>query len=497
MKNQTYQKLETLFKRRHLINESQGMLHWDMAAMMPPGGAESRGEQLAVLATLSHGILTGPEVGDLLGEADDLGNLSEWQSANLREMRRQWVHATAVSSELVEAHSKACSTSETLWRSARAEGDFKAVLPALEKVLSLTIEIAEAKAEALDCSPYDALLSQYEPDYSSKEIDILFSKLEEFLPDFIEEVIAKQAAEPAVLALKGPFDIEKQKALGMTFMKALGFDFDHGRLDVSLHPFCGGTAQDVRITTRYDESDFTSALMGVLHETGHAMYERGLPKEWQHQPVGQALGMSVHESQSLLIEMQACRSLEFLQYAVPLMNKTFKGSGPAWDLDNFQRLYTRVERSFIRVDADEATYPAHVIMRYNLEHALVSGDLKAADLPTAWNESLKKILNITPPSDREGVLQDIHWFDGAIGYFPTYTLGAMTAAQLFDSALTQDKTILSGIAKGDFSSLMGWLTDAVHSHGSCLSAHDILTKATGRPLDVEVFKKHLQTRYLD
>ncbi len=494
---QAYQKLEDLFKRRHLINEAQGMLHWDMAAMMPPGGAESRGEQLAVLATLSHGILTGPEVGDLLAEATASGGLTDWQSANLKEMRRLWTHETAVTADLVEAHSKACSASETLWRSARAEGDFKAVLPALEKVLALTIAIAEAKAEALECSPYDALLAQYEPDYSSQEIDSLFASLEVFLPDFIEAVITKQAAEPKVKNLQGPFDIEKQKSLGMTFMKALGFDFDHGRLDVSLHPFCGGTAQDVRITTRYDEADFTSALMGVLHETGHAMYERGLPKDWQHQPVGQSLGMSVHESQSLLIEMQACRSAEFLQYAVPLMRQTFKGSGPAWSFDNIQRLYSRVERSFIRVDADEVTYPAHVILRYNLERALVAGDLKAADLPMAWNESLKKILGLTPPSDREGVLQDIHWFDGAIGYFPTYTLGAMTAAQLFDAATSQEKGALPAIAKGDFAPLMGWLKNQVHAQGSKPTAPEILRQATGQTLDVELFKKHLKTRYLD
>jgi len=494
--NKPYQQLESVFKRRHLVNEAQGILHWDMAAMMPSGGAESRAEQLATLSTLTHSMITAPEIGDWLGEAETLGDLDDWQAANLREMRRSWIDQTAVTEELVEAHSLACSASENAWRGARAESDFAAVLPKLERVVTLTNEVASAKAEALGCSPYDALLRQYEPDGSSAEIDVLFADLEAFLPDFIEAVIEKQAGEPAIIQPSGPFSVEKQRELGVGFMKALGFDFDHGRLDVSLHPFCGGTSRDVRITTRYDEADFTSALMGVLHETGHALYELGLPEKWRHQPVGQALGMSIHESQSLLIEMQVCRSAAFLDFATPLMTAAFGGDGPAWTKDNMQRLYTRVNRSFIRVDADEATYPAHVILRYKLEKALVTGDLNPADLPGAWNEAMQAILHITPPNDREGVLQDIHWFDGAIGYFPTYTMGAITAAQLFDSAKQQVPDLLGHIAQGEFSPLIQWLREVVHNHGSRYPSGALLDRATGHSLDVELFKKHLQDRYL-
>lgn len=280
-------------------------------------------------------------------------------------------------------------------------------------------------------------------------------------------------------------------------MKALGFDFDHGRLDESHHPFCGGTYDDVRLTTRYDDGDFTSALMGILHETGHAMYDQGLPKEWRGQPVGSDRGMSVHESQSLLIEMQACRSSEFLEYAAPLLRKTFGGSGEAWSVENLTRLYTKVDKGFIRVDADEVTYPAHVILRFNLERAAIAGDLQMADLPGAWNEGLKDILGITPPTDREGCLQDIHWYDGAWGYFPTYTLGAMTAAQLFAKAKSDVPEILPSIAKGDFAPLMGWLRVHVHAKGCSLSTQELITEATGEPLNAQYFKAHLKARYLN
>ena len=276
-------------------------------------------------------------------------------------------------------------------------------------------------------------LDQFEPGGSSAHIDEVFADLADFLPGFLDDVLARQAAQPEPLPLEGPFPSGKQEALGRKLMAAVGFDFDHGRLDVSLHPFCGGVPDDVRITTRYDEGDFMTAIMGVLHETGHAMYERGLPADWRLQPVGEARGMAMHESQSLMVEMQACRSAEFVSFLAPLARDAF-GGGPAWEAENLLRHYNRVKPDFIRVDADEVTYPAHVILRYRLEKALIAGEMELAELPGEWNEGLKELLGITPPDDRLGCLQDIHWYDGAWGYFPTYTLGAMTAAQLFAAA---------------------------------------------------------------
>jgi carboxypeptidase Taq len=252
----------------------------------------------------------------------------------------------------------------------------------------------------------------------------------------------------------------------------------------------------VRITTRYDEADFARALMGVLHETGHALYERGLPAAWRRQPVGEARGMSIHESQSLLIEMQVCRSREFLEFAAPILRDCFGGSGPEWTAENLCRLGTRVARSLIRVDADEVTYPAHVILRYRLERALIADELDLGDLPDAWSEGMERLLEVTPPDDRNGCLQDIHWYDGAWGYFPTYTLGAMTAAQLFDAAKRAVPAIPGAIARGDFAPLLSWLRANVHGLGSRYSTRDILVRATGKPLDAAIFEGHLRARYL-
>ncbi len=492
-----YNRLESRFRRMALLSEAAGVLHWDAAAIMPDGGAPARGEQLAELKAVVHASMTAPDMGDLIADAEaGRDGLDDWQCANLREIRHQWVKSTAVPEDLVVALSRACSSCETAWRGARAETNFAAVKPLLQEVLDLTREAGQAKAEATGLLLFDALLDDYEPGGRSADIDAVFGELETFLPGFLQQVLDHQGKQPAAELPEGPFPVETQKALGETFMRALGFDFTHGRLDVSLHPFCGGIPEDVRITTRYDEADFTSSLMGVLHETGHALYERGLPERWRRQPVGEALGMSIHESQSLLVEMQVCRSKTFLDWAAPIMRDAFSGHGPAWETENLYRLYTRVAPGFIRVDADEVTYPAHVILRYRLERALLGEDLSLDDLPAAWNDGMKELLGIVPPSDAEGCLQDVHWYDGAWGYFPTYTLGAMSAAQLYAAARDADPAIETGIGQGDFKPLMAWLREHVHGKARLMNAPALLTEATGKPLDPNVFKAHLQARYL-
>jgi carboxypeptidase Taq len=492
-----YKLLEGRFHRLAALNEAAGMLHWDMAAMMPPGGAETRAEQLAQLRLVCHEILADPAMAGLLGEAESRREeLDPWAASNLHEMRRQWIHATALEPRLVEALSRASSRCEGIWREARPASDFAKVAPALGELLALVREAAAAKAARLGGGLYEALLDEYEPGGKTASIDAVFDDLAGFLPELRAKALEAQTRRPAPLAAKGPFPTARQKALGERLMATVGFDFDHGRLDTSLHPFCGGTPDDVRITTRYDESDFASALMGVLHETGHALYERGLPQPWRYQPVGQARGMGIHESQSLLMEMQACRSKPFLAHLAPLLAEAFGHDDPAFTAANLLALYWRVKPGFIRVDADEVTYPSHVILRYRLERALIEGRMEIADLPAAWNEGMESLLGIRPPSDREGCLQDIHWYDGAFGYFPTYTLGAMTAAQLFDAAGRADPEIPARLGHGDFKPLLGWLRTHVHGLASSLPASEILTRATGRPLDAGVFKRHLERRYL-
>jgi carboxypeptidase Taq len=492
-----YTELETRFRRIGALEEAEGILHWDMSVIMPKGGAESRAEQLAAMKLTIHGLLTDSTLATLLDAAEEAPPVDTWQAANMCEMRRRWRHANAVEGDLVEALSKASSRCEMIWREARPKGDFAAVSESLAEVLGLVREKAQTKATVLDVTPYEALLDQFEPETRIADIDHLFDDLAAFLPDFLDNALAHQTAAGAPLEPQGPFNLEAQRKLAAKLMEHVGFDFDHGRLDVSLHPFCGGVPDDVRITTRYEEDDFAQSLMGVLHETGHAMYERGLPTDWRLQPVGQARGMALHESQSLLVEMQVCRGIEFLTFAAPVMQAAFDGTGSAWSPENMQRLQARVERGFIRVDADEVTYPAHVILRYRLERALIAGDMEIADLPSAWNDGMKDLLGIVPESDRVGCLQDIHWFDGAFGYFPTYTMGALAAAQIFQAACAADGTIKDGISKGDFASLMTWLKANIHGKGSFGTTDEILIEATGAPLGTEAFKSHLNTRYLN
>jgi carboxypeptidase Taq len=492
-----YQDIEKRFRRLGALQEAAGLLQWDTATLMPEGGAGARAEQSATLALVCHETLTDPAIGDLLDGAERQNDLDDWQRANLREMRRGWLHATAVPGDLVEAVSRAGSACEQIWRRARPANDFAMILPALQRVLDLMREVAAAKAARLGKSPYEALIDRYEPGITTAEIDRLFDDLAAALPGLIDQVLARQATAPAAIEPPGPFPVERQREVATRLMTRLGFDFAHGRLDTSLHPFCGGTPDDVRITTRYDESNFRSALMGVLHETGHALYERGLPGSWRRQPVGEPRGMAMHESQSLLIEMQVCRGREFTQYIAPLLRDAFGGSGPAWSADNLYRLNTRVGRGFIRVDADEVTYPAHVILRYRLERALIEGGLALADLPAAWNAGMRELIGAVPPDDSSGCLQDIHWYDGLFGYFPTYTLGAMIAAQLFDAAKRADAAILPGIGKGDFAPLFAWLRANVHGKGSLLSSSsELVEAATGRTLDARVYRRHLEARYL-
>jgi carboxypeptidase Taq len=493
-----YRQLEARFRRIATIEEAISVLRWDAAAMMPTGGAAARAGQLAVLRGLVHEALTAPDLGELAARASGEHNaLDHWQAANLGEMQRRLAHAAALPGDLVEAASKAASECEIVWRRAHAAGDFAMVLPPLERLLSLKRETAAAQAERLGTTPYEALLDQYEPGGSVAEIERLFNEISGFLPDLIEAVLTRQSTRPPPPQPDGPFPLEAQRQAAIRLMEQIGFDFGHGRLDVSAHPFCGGVPDDVRITTRYDENDFARAMMAVLHETGHALYQRGLPEVWRLQPVGRARGMAMHESQSLLLEMQACRSLAFLGLAAPILREAFGAAGPAWEADALYRRQIRVGRTLIRVDADEVTYPAHVILRYRLERAMVAGDLAPAGLPGAWAEGLRSLLGIAPADDRQGCLQDIHWYDGYWGYFPTYTLGALIAAQLFEAVCRAVPDMPELIAAGDFTPLIAWLRDHVHSKGSLLSTAALVENATGEPLGTASFERHLRRRYLD
>ncbi len=492
---QAYESLSRLFSRVRAIGDAVGVLSWDAQTLMPSGAADGRAEQLATLRGIAHDLLVTPAAADLLEEAEAaVSDLGAWERANLREMRRALAHATAVPHDLVLADSKATSKAEMMWRKARANSDFAQLSPYLKEVLAIQRDIGRCKGEALGLQPYDALLDQFDPGLRQTRIDPLFDQLRAELPGLVRDAQERQAHD-RLKPIAGVYPVAAQRALNETLMRTVGFDFERGRLDTSLHPFCGGATGDVRITTRYNEQDFTRAIMGVLHETGHALYEQGRSPAWLRQPVGEARGMVMHESQSLLIEMQACRTREFLAYLSPLLKQAF-GDDAALDADNLHKLYTRVEPGFIRVDADEVTYPAHILLRYDLEREMINGTLAVEDLPEAFNAGLHDLLGLVVPDDARGCLQDIHWPSGGWGYFPTYTLGAIAAAQLFAAACEAVSNILPDLARGRFAGLVGWLREEVHAKSSLLDTETLMTSATGRPLGTDAYLAHLRRRYL-
>jgi carboxypeptidase Taq len=493
-KQHPYMQLELQFADMNRINGIAALLGWDAAVYLPDGASDVRSDQLAWLAEQAHARIVDKRVGDWLeATQQDALQLNDWQRANLREMQHSYIHANCMDAALVSALAKTASESERVWRSARKNNDFASFAPSLEKMIGLVRESAAVKAEALGLSPYDALLDSYDTGTRSADIDVLFAELEAFLPEFIAQVIDAQSRKP-ILPMSLHASEAKQKKLARHVMESLGFPFDGGRLDTSTHPFCGGIPQDIRITTRYNTKDFTESLFGVLHETGHALYEAGLPKDWLEQPVGQARGMSVHESQSLFFEMQVAQSHAYCEFLAPLIQNTLGLSDVTPDA-LYQRV-THVERSFIRVCADEVTYPAHILLRYRLEKALLSGDLQAKDLPAAWSDGMQALLGVRPQTDTEGCLQDIHWPEGAIGYFPTYTLGAMMAAQWMDAARQTLPNVEDDLRRGDVSGLLGWLRTHVHSKGSRLSTQEMLIQATGKPLSADCYIRHLKARYV-
>ncbi len=489
-----YARLTARFSRIATIGEASSILGWDASAMMPPGGGAARGDQLAVLAGLAHGLLTAPEAADDLAQAH--AGVDEWDVANLGLMRHAHTRATAVPADLVEAQARANSACEKVWREARRTSDFAAVSPYLVEVVSLVRQTADAMAPALGLSPYDALMDGFQRGIGAADVAPVFARYETFLCDALPRAEERQARQSPPVPLQGVFPADRQEGLCRHLSARAGLEFDHARLDRSTHPFCGGTPTDVRITTRYDEADPAQALMGVLHETGHALYERGLPAGYARQPVGEAAGMAAHESQSLIIEMQSCRSDPFLAWLGPELHGAFGGEAGPYAPANLSRLWRRVGRGFIRVDADEMTYPAHVILRFRLEQALVAGDLQVADLPGAWRDGMMALLGVAPPDDARGCLQDIHWYDGGFGYFPSYTLGAMAAAQLMAAARRDVSGLDAGLGRGDLGPLVAWLRLHVHSQGSRLGFNDLLREATGKPLDPTDFEAHLTSRYL-
>ncbi len=490
----SYLKLKKIFNEASINSDIAGILHWDMSTMMPEFSRKQRAEQLAYLSKLSHDKIASREVADLILNAKK-EKLEKKDISNLREMEREHKFSVSLPIDLVQQISRISTKCEGEWQEAREKSDFKIVSNTLNELINLNKQEAKILGEVFNCSPYEALINKFEPSSNLSFISDVFEDLQNYLTPLIDIIIDKQKSE-AVLPLHTKIDEFTQKKIAEHIMNSVGFDFKRGRLDKSIHPFCGGSTNDVRITTRYNIENPLSSLDGVMHETGHALYELNLPEEWAHQPVGKSRGMAMHESQSLLIEMQITRSLAFKKYLSDLLKNKFKISGESFSFDNLYKLGTRVKKSYIRVESDEVTYPLHIILRFNLEKRIFNNEIKVDDIPVVWNDEYKKLFNINIKKDSEGCLQDVHWYAGLFGYFPTYSLGALTAAQFANKLRNELPLLDNDIENGHFSNLTNWLKINVHKKASFYSTNAVLEQVTNSSLNAKYFKDYINNRYL-
>jgi carboxypeptidase Taq len=492
-----YTLLENEYLKISHINNALSILSWDIATNLPLGSAESRTHEIVTLTSLVHSMIKSNTLKDLIDKAkEEIKNLDKWQIANIKEIEKKVLYANCIDDELQKNFVAATTKSELVWREARANNDYNLFKPHLQQVLNYTKEIAKARASVFNSTEYDALIDMYDPDRKSIEIKEIYSVLKKNIPELIRKVVEKQKSEKLLIS-DDKVSIDIQKIIGRRIMQQMGFDLTKGRLDESTHPFCGGTANDVRITTRYEPHNFISGLMAIIHETGHALYEQNLPDLYKNQLVGRAKGMAFHESQSLFMEMQVARSKEFIEFLAKLLRDEFAFKGEVYSAENLYKKVTRVKPGFIRVDADEVTYPMHVILRFEIEELLIKGDLTLDELPSFWNDKMVEYLNIKPATDSNGCLQDIHWSGGAFGYFPAYTNGAIIAGMLMSKAKAINFSINQDFLKGEFAEVNKFLNDNLRSFGSLKSSSDLLKSATDEEkINPHIFIKYLEQKYL-
>ena len=494
-----YAELITLKRQSGTLGSIAALVSWDQETYMPPAGAKARAEQTSMLAGIIHQRKTSERVGELLTQCEgdaDLNQVGSAEAANIREMRRDYDLATKLPNDLVEALAKAQSEAQECWKHARKNNDFPAFAPALTEVLNLTKQKAECYGVEQGGEIYDPLLQEYEPHTTAKDIETVFTPLRERLSAFIAEVM-DTGTEPRVDFLHREIATDKQHAFGEAVTAKLGFDYKKGRLDTTTHPFCSGFGPgDTRMTTRYALDNFPDAISSTMHECGHGLYEQGLLKEGDlfGTPMTDAVSLGIHESQSRMWENMVGRSRAFWTWALPVANKHFDNAFGDIDLPTFVKAMNTCTPSFIRVESDESTYNLHVMLRFELERAMISGDLAISDLPGAWNEKFKSMLGLDVPSDAKGCLQDVHWSFGLIGYFPTYTLGNLYAAQMWETINEQIPDLDEQMAVGEFSALLGWLREHIHQHGRRYSAAELCQRSTGKPLSADPLMRHLESR---
>ena len=473
------------------LTQAQALLSWDQNVYLPPGAAAARGQQMASLGRLIHERATDSQLGEWLTTLADVGAGADTPDAALvRVARRNFDKATKLPGPFVEDFTQARSASQAAWVGARAASDFSQFAPHLEKMVDFNLRQAEYLG--FDTHPYDALHDLYEPGSTTERLRTVFAELRGALVPLLRE-LADQASDAP---LHQAFPEADQEAFATHVIRAFGYDFEHGRLDRTVHPFATSFSKyDVRITTRYNANFLSQALFGTLHEAGHALYEQGISSAYDRSPLGTAVSLGIHESQSRLWENLVGRSQGFWHWAYPKLQATFPAQLGGVSQGEFYRAINRVSPSLIRVEADEVTYNLHIMVRFELELALLEGTLKASDLPDAWNAKYQEYLGITPPDDAQGCLQDIHWSIGMFGYFPTYTLGNLASVQLFDAVKAAQPDLEGDIQRGQFGNLLGWLREHIHQHGSRYEPAELLRRATGRELEAAPYIRYLKDKF--
>lgn len=494
-----YDKLHVLSKNSRILQGISALLDWDQETYMPHGAAAIRGEQLKTLAGIIHREKTSKKYANALAKLIDLetgtviaSDLTPQQVAAVKEWHRDFKQDTALPTSFVEEFAQLCSQSVLAWRSAKKENSFQQFAPFLDRIISMN----RKKAEFLGYvdHPYDALIDHYEPDLKTQEVAFLFGKLKEFLNPLIKQLTTSQQIEDSFL--HGNWNRDKQIEFSYKILSAMDYSLENGRLDFSSHPFSSAShPSDSRITTRIHPTLLTSNISVILHEAGHALYEMGLPQEQYGTPLGDARSLGVHESQSRWWETYIGLSKPFWQYFLPILKETFKGQLDSITLDQFYKAVNKVEPTLIRVDADEVTYPIHVILRFEMEKDLIAGKIKVRDIPEAWNAKMTEYLGITPKTYAEGCLQDIHWSMGAFGYFPTYTMGNLYAAHLFETFVQDHPDWETKVAQGELTFIKSWLQDKIYRHGRRYTTAELLKQATGHAFSADAYIRYLGSKY--
>ncbi len=483
-------------KETSILGGCEAILDWDERTYMPKGGVENRADMISLLAGLLHDKQTSPRVGEILDELlngiiDDKEDSID--AANIREWKHDYDLQVKIPKSLVEELSKTITLSQGKWQEARAKSDFPAFLPWFEKVVNLKRQVADAIG--YEGTPYNAMLDLFEPGTTTDEVTRLFAGFRDELVELLGK-IDSSGRKPDRSIITRDFPIKTQRKFGTEAAAAIGFDFEGGRLDETTHPFCTGFGPgDTRITTRYDRNHFPGAFFGIMHEAGHGIYEQGLPKEHYGTPCGETYSLGLHESQSRMWENMVGRSKPFWKFLFPAAQKNYPDSLKDVTLDQFYFAVNDVRPSFIRVEADEATYNMHILLRFEIESAFFNGDLALKDVPFAWNEKFEKYFGIKPPDDAQGCLQDVHWSAGLIGYFPTYTLGNLYAAQFFAKADEELGGLHAQFEKGDFKPLLEWLRKNIHQHGRRYRAGDLVQRVTGAPLSHKHLMEYMNKKF--